>query len=794
MSTILQLQQLKGPDLEQLTLLYQETGFPVEVRYYCGLWIESQQWASLDLDSQSSEPAASMLLQQLIQEINQKSEELSGDDLFVTRLKLKDFANDFYKNYRNNPLKFVRVVRHCLESEWRIIEQSNSGVQGAMEQAMPVPDSHQEIESVLKTLKFKTQVGEKQLSDMRQKQELFVVKYQEFQMIQSKLSASQQQFQGVPTDNTSSRNEEVRLNQRKEEMKVVINRDAQHLMALRMQMAEHHREIYMLLAKVQSRVLKDELNKWKRQQQLAGIGGPQEGSLDTLQSWCESLAEIIWQNRQQIMHIEILKTRLPLANPAEDPTQNLNSSFTALLSALVPSTFIIEKQPPQVLKKETKFKTSVRLLVGGKLNVHMEPPQVKATIISEMQAKALLSNENLSPDETSGEFLNNSGIMEYHRDTGILNVSFRNMSLKKIKRADRRGAEFVTEEKFTVLYQCKFTVSSGELAFKVMTLSLPVVVIVHGNQESNALATVLWDNAFAEPDRVPFVIPDKVPWPLMANALNSKFMAANGRSLSNDNLQYLAMKAFSNQSVQTDDFSNMYITWSNFNRDPLPGCAFTFWRWFHGVLELTRKHLGIPWKEGSILGFIRKEQAQELLLTKQTGTFLLRFSDSKIGAISITWVNEDPNTGERQVLNLLPFASEDFHIRSLADRIHDLPHLTHLFPDIPKDTAFGNLYTPEDKELPQPGGGYVSSVLVSRIPQLKPPHASYDAPGTPMSGSVEPASPQQQLHNPQDFDEFNTFDDYDQEDSMVTPDLDELLKGLQFEPGENNLLKYEMTS
>ena len=56
-------------------------------------------------------------------------------------------------------------------------------------------------------------------------------------------------------------------------------------LSLPQQMAEHHREIYMLLAKVQSRVLKDELNKWKRQQQLAGIGGPQEGSLDTLQSW-----------------------------------------------------------------------------------------------------------------------------------------------------------------------------------------------------------------------------------------------------------------------------------------------------------------------------------------------------------------------------------------------------------------------------------------------------------------------------------------------------------------------------
>jgi len=35
--------------------------------------------------------------------------------------------------------------------------------------------------------------------------------------------------------------------------------------------------------------------------------------------------------------------------------------------------------------------------------------------------------------------------------------------------------------------------------FCVQTLSLPAVVTVHGNQECNALATILWDNAFAEP-------------------------------------------------------------------------------------------------------------------------------------------------------------------------------------------------------------------------------------------------------------------------------------------------------
>lgn len=64
------------------------------------------------------------------------------------------------------------------------------------------------------------------------------------------------------------------------------------------------------------------------------------------------------------------------------------------LSSLLFSTFIIEKQPPQVLKTQTKFAATVRLLVGGKLNVHMNPPQVKAVIVSEQQAKALLKNES----------------------------------------------------------------------------------------------------------------------------------------------------------------------------------------------------------------------------------------------------------------------------------------------------------------------------------------------------------------------------------------------------------------
>ena len=69
-----------------------------------------------------------------------------------------------------------------------------------------------------------------------------------------------------------------------------------------------------------------------------------------------------------------------------------------------------------------------------------------------------------------------------------------------------------------------------------------MVVIVHGNQEPHAWATILWDNAFAEWGRQPFLVPDKVPWCQVANTLNMKFKASCGRGLTEENLRFLASK------------------------------------------------------------------------------------------------------------------------------------------------------------------------------------------------------------------------------------------------------------
>ncbi|KAK0050426.1 signal transducer and activator of transcription 5B [Biomphalaria pfeifferi] len=321
---------------------------------------------------------------------------------------------------------------------------------------------------------------------------------------------------------------------------------------------------------------------------------------------------------------------------------------------------------------------------------------------SENQAKDLLRNDVKAKNDTSGDILNNTGIMEFQPGNGQLSISFRNMQLKKIKRADKKGSEAVTEEKFCILFQSEFSVGGNELVFQVWTLSLPVVVTVHGNQECNATATVLWDNAFAEPGRIPFNVPDQVDWSHLADQLNMKFMSHTGKGLSATNLSYIASKLFGNKD------SSM-VSWTQFNKDTLSGRSFTFWEWFYAIQKLTKEHLKDLWNDEAIIGFVSKNQAQDWLSNRPMGTFLLRFSDSEIGGITIAW------TGERQeVWNLAPFTSKDFHIRGLADRIKDLNSLVYLYPNKPKDSVFSKYYTSTVESVLN--DGYIRANLKTTLP------------------------------------------------------------------------------
>ncbi|MGH0121986.1 UNVERIFIED_CONTAM: hypothetical protein FKN15_000527 [Acipenser sinensis] len=686
MAVWIQAQQLQGEALHQMQSLYGQH-FPIEVRHYLSQWIESQTWDSIDLENPQEEFRAKRLLESLVQELQKKAEHQVGEDGFLLKIKLGHYASQLKSTYDRCPLELVRCIKHILYTEQRLVREANdsSSPGGGLLDSMS--QKHLQINQTFEELRMMTQDTENDLRKLQHNQEYFIIQYQESLRIQAQLSS----LSTLPPADRLLR--EPALQTKRATVDAWLTREANTLQKYRLDLAEKHQKTLQLLHKQQTIILDDELIQWKRRQQLAGNGGPPEGGLDVVQSWCEKLAETNWQNRQQIRRAEHLRQQLPIPGPIEELLTDLNKQITDIISALVTSTFIIEKQPPQVLKTQTKFAATVRLLVGGKLNVHMNPPQVKATIISEQQAKGLLKKENT-------------------RKYWWL------PSLKRIKRSDRRGAESVTEEKFTILFESQFSVGGNELMFQVKTLSLPVVVIVHGSQDNNATATVLWDNAFAEPGRVPFTVPDKVLWPQLCEALNMKFKAEvqSTRGLSEENLVFLAQKAFSSSSINPEEFRSLTMTWSQFNRESLPGRNFTFWQWFDGVMELTKKHLKPHWNDGAILGFVNKQQAQDMLMSKPNGTFLLRFSDSEIGGITIAWVAENPNkVGERMVWNLMPYTTKDFSIRSLADRISDLNHLLFLYPDRPKDEVFSKYYTPP---LSKAVDGYVKPQIKQVVPEF----------------------------------------------------------------------------
>lgn len=126
-------------------------------------------------------------------------------------------------------------------------------------------------------------------------------------------------------------------------------------------------------------------------------------------------------------------------------------------------------------------------------------------------------------------------------------------------------------------------------------------------------------------DRVPFVVPDRVPWSMMFNTLNSKFTSEvqTHHNLDYYNQHFLAQKIFDKTNL-SEDYTNMQVSWAQFNKvhissctdlhrfkmqisqiclltlqEVLPGRPFTFWQWFEGVMELTKKHLKDYWSEGS---------------------------------------------------------------------------------------------------------------------------------------------------------------------------------------------------
>ncbi|CAN0393178.1 unnamed protein product, partial [Ectocarpus sp. 8 AP-2014] len=102
-------------------------------------------------------------------------------------------------------------------------------------------------------------------------------------------------------------------------------------------------------------------------------------------------------------------------------------------------------------------------------------------------------------------------------------------------------------------------------------------------------------------------------------------------------------------------------------------------------------------------GFMSRLAAKRLLMQRECGTFLLRFSESKMGALVISFTQPSVSSGRRSLSvkhSLVEvkwggrccIQAEKGAMRcyaSLHDFVRRIPELKKLYPDIPKEEAFG---------------------------------------------------------------------------------------------------------
>uniref|UniRef100_A0A3B1J977 Signal transducer and activator of transcription 6, interleukin-4 induced n=1 Tax=Astyanax mexicanus TaxID=7994 RepID=A0A3B1J977_ASTMX len=645
------------PKLPNQTLneLYPDT-FPIDVRHYLANWIEDQRWEDFNVDSVEQVPLAQQLLEQMLERLY---DVVSHNSNVVERVKLQHISRNLFQS---QPMHLVRMVRDILRKERLLLSQSApelsyqqmpSSVNGSMQ-----PASNRDLDAlVLKVLEIQTC-------------------RQEIHRLQEELNWEKQDSE--PMQGQTEMETKLPDQVTKQNRITQLEHSYQTCAKMRVQLLQ---EAVHSLEQCQAGLIQ-QIKSWRWQQLRSTIGLPFDDNLVPLQTWCEQLLGVNSNLRQEIMLLR--------RDHGAEHFHQLEESLSRLLQTLIQSSLVVEKQPPQVIKTQSKFSSTVRYLLGEKM-APGKPFVLKAQIITESQAR------NLGQGNV-GELINSTAILEHNPSSKSTCATFRNMSIKKIKRADRKGSESVTEEKFALLFTAEIMITGCESPCNVQMITLPVVVIVHGSQENNAMATVIWDCAFSEPNRIPFVVPERVPWSQMCEALNSKFMSEvqTNRGLDRYNLHCLAQKIFDKDV--SGDLSNTPVSWGQFNKEVLPGRNFTFWQWFEGVIDLTKKCLKVDL-------WLHWEAAPPCYFTKQTKWhFLLRFSDSEIGGITIAYVG--PNGG-RKIQNIQPFTKKDLDSSGLGDRIRDINCISHVYPEMPKDDVFKKFYTgkyePEfSPEIPLP--------------------------------------------------------------------------------------------
>ncbi|XP_066469483.1 signal transducer and activator of transcription 1-alpha/beta [Tiliqua scincoides] len=699
------LQQLDAKFLEQVHQLYDDN-FPMEIRQYLAHWLESQDWDHAAGDVS----LATLLFQNLLSQLDDQYSRFTQENNFLLQHNIRKSKRNLQNTFEEDPMYMAVMISKCLLEERKILESAESVDQmevGNMQNAVLL-GRQKKLDEKVKNVKDSVLEIEQNVKNLEDIQD-------EYDFKNKTLQVRDCEPNGMTQD--EYRKERVKL----------------HTMYL--QLGHMRQEVVCKITTLlnvtehtQNDLIREELVEWKLRQQIACIGGPPNACLDQLQNWFTTVAESLQQVRQQLKKLEELEQKFTYkSDPITQHKKGLLDRTLGLFKQLIQCSFVVERQPcmpthpqrPLVLKTGVQFTVKLRLLVKlQELNYKLKVQVLFDKDVNERNTVRGFRKFNILGTNTK--------VMNMEESNGSLSAEFRHLQLKEQKNVSRtnEGPLIVTEELHSLCFETTLSEQSG-LIIDLETTSLPIVVISNVSQLPSGWASILWYNMLTnEPKNLSFFLnPPCARWSQLSEVLSWQFSSVTKRGLNTDQLNMLGEKLLGSGGCTPDGL----ISWQRFCKENINDKAFPFWLWVEGILELIKKHLLCLWNDGSIMGFISKERERALLKDKENGTFLLRFSESsREGAITFTWVEGPANDVDFHSVE--PYTKKELTAVSLPDIIRsykvmaaeNIPEnpLKFLYPDIPKDNAFGKYYS-RPKESTEPmdvdggGKGYIKTELIS---------------------------------------------------------------------------------
>ena len=123
----------------------------------------------------------------------------------------------------------------------------------------------------------------------------------------------------------------------------------------------------------------------------------------------------------------------------------------------------------------------------------------------------------------------------------------------------------------------------------------------------------------------------------------------------------------------------------------------------------------------ALLGFVSRQEAEEFLKASEVGTFLIRFSDSELGGVTVAWSSCEYTSGVERVIvighghgDIICFEMHNFSERDVSgEGGGDAAALHEEGPDDPQLARQDPRLPPDDQPLPQhPQGSSIWKILL----------------------------------------------------------------------------------